>query len=140
MSINFIKEYLELKKLKKDLMKTLNETSEKIEIIEGKCIEYMTSEGIQSINVDGSNVSLRSQYFAHYSKLDNAIHALQESELSWMLKLKIDDRTLSSHVRELIAKSEIESSENIENCIELPEELKKYINIHEKTTLSVRNN
>lgn len=138
MSIELIKEYLLFKTFKKEMMNNLNEISEKIELLEGKCIEYMINEGIQSINVDGSKVSIKNQYFANYSKIDEAINELAKSELSWMLKQRIDDRTLASHIREMIANSEIESSKDIKDCIELPETIKEYISIYEKTTLSVR--
>ena len=108
-----IKEWLDAERKRKAIEKDLDQQKTVVASLEEECLEYMGTEGIQSVKMDGATIYLRIDRYASLTEGGAALDSLRIAGAGDLIKETINSQVLSSWARE-----QLDSFGELPACVE----------------------
>jgi hypothetical protein len=143
-SITTAKRYVKLAEEKAALDGKLKQVKAEMTDMEEKLIDYFQRHSLRNLGAGGHTVYLHRQIWASLPDKAAAHEALIRHGFNDLVEDKVMPQRLSAWVRELMAESEANegetapSSENLNELLPLPDDLKALIKVTEKFSVRVR--
>jgi len=143
-SINTAKKYVKLADQKSQLEGELKKIKAEMANIEENLIDYFQRHSLRNLGAGDRTVYLHRQIWASLPDKVAGHDMLRKHGFSDLVEDKVMPQRLSAWVRELFAEAEqnegeaVISSENLNELLPLPDELKSQIKVTEKFSIRVR--
>lgn len=143
-SINTAKKYVRLAEQKAELEGKLKQIKAEMADAEEKLIDYFQRHSLRNLGAGDRTVYLHRQIWASLPDKVAAHEALRRHGFDDLVEDKVMPQRLSAWVRELMAEAEANegeaaaSSENLNELLPLPDDLKALIKVTEKFSVRVR--
>jgi len=128
--VNLIDDLQDLRNQKEELENSLKAVTGELEEVEKQVIENFVNSEVDSVKRNGKTYSLKNETFASAiaEEKDNLFDALRNNEAGELIQEVVNANSLRAFVKEL----------KTNNDGDIPEWILPFINVFEKTKISVR--